>query len=516
MSKVIKGTLAALAAAALAAMDVETDQVTHDEQIVAARENVNAFIEFCFRDEYDAAFKQAAHHAEWQAIFDHHDRVALLGHAEGGKTMQVAFRLIFELGLNPNLRCYIMSAQEESAAKILGVVKTAIEENERVRMVFPHLVPGKVWTGTKLLVAGRKRGTSVKDFSLQAYGYGSRFLGIRADIIVVDDINDAENSRTPLMRDRVVQWFDLKVQTRLVRTGRVWVLGNAWHKEDLIHQLAARPGFFFKRYSVLTDDGLRATWPAQFPLSRIAKLRGNMPPLSFARAYLCLAIDDETQRFDEAWFEAAKLKGLGLPYAPPEPPPVLDSWGKPIPGEAWQVYTAIDLASGKAGRQRATDTTAIVTIAYNPRNAMQRVLDIRVGRWKSPDIVAQMRDLHDKYNPVFVVEDNGNQQLFVDSFDLVGLRVAGLTTGTDKWDPVLGVEGMAITFNAGKWILPSEKNADGDLVSVDPIETLLQHLLHFTPAEHTDDDVMALWISTKAARTFSRGYWAIVPRVGRN
>lgn len=505
-----------LAAALQARVEFTDQSVEHEERIAACRSDPNEFIEWCFEDEKGRGFKQAKHHREWQQLFDNHDRVALLGHAEGGKTMQVAFRLIWELGRNPELRCYIISAQEQNAAKILSVVKRAIEENDKVRLVFPQLVPGRVWTSTAIEVKRARKASTTKDFSLQAYGYGSKFLGIRADIIVVDDINDPENSRTSVSRQQIVKWFDEKVQTRLVSDGRGWVLGNAWHKEDLIHTLATRPGFAFRRYSVLTDDGRHATWPAQFPLSRIAKLRGNMPPLSFARAYLCLPLDDETSRFDEDWFIAARLKGLGLAYSPPEPPVVLDAFGKPVPGgERWQIYTAIDLASGKAGRARQTDTTALFTIAYLPRTGMTRILDIRVGRWKAPEIVALMRELHERFDPVFVVEDNGNQQLFVDSFDLVGLRVVGMTTGEDKWDPVIGVEGMAIALHAGKWILPSTRDDGGDLVCAPAIEAWQSNMLGFTPAEHTPDDVMAGWIASKAARIHARGYWGITPRVGR-
>lgn len=480
---------------------------THSGEIERARADPNAFIEFCFTDERGAPYRQARHHREWQALFGE-DRVALLGAAELGKSLQVAFRLVWELGRDPEMRCYVLSAQEENAMKICGVVKRAIEGNERVRLVFPGLAPGRKWTESGLIVAGRKSQTT-KDFSLQPYGYHSKFLGIRAERMVIDDVNDGENSRTELSRERVVKWFDEMVQTRLMPEGRAFVIANAWHKEDLVHTLAGREGFVFRRYSVLDETGTKSTWPERFPLSRVIKLRKNLPPLSFARMYMCLPLDDETSRFDEAWFEQAKEKGAGVEYNPASVP--VDERG-----EKWMVFCGVDLASGKRGVKRKTDMSALFTIAYHPKKKVMRVLDVQSGRWKAPEIVARMRALADKWDPVFVIEDVGTQQLFVDSRDLTGLRVVGFTTDQRKWHPTDGIEGMALTFHSGLWIIPSSPmvDADGSRLVHESIEQWLHDLIFFTPAEHTSDIVMSSWIAHTACRTLSRSYFTIQRRIG--
>ena len=316
---------------------VSKTEEDHEEEIEAARKDPNAFIEFCFGKEDGTKMVQAEHHREWQSLFDE-PRVALLGSAELGKTLQTAFRLVFDLGQNTELRTFVISAQIDAASKIVGVVKRAIEENERVRMVFPDLLPSTPWNTTTLLVK-RKHGSTVKDFSLQAYGYRAKFLGIRADRMVVDDINDNENSRTEYQRQEIVKWFDLKVQTRLMTDGKVWATGNAWHKQDLLHTLAGREGFTFARYACLKEGTLEPTWPAQFPLSRIAAIRRNLPPLSFARAYMCLCVSDEVSKFEEHWFDDAKERGVGVPYSPKHTPMGEDE--RPL-----QIYVGVDLASG--------------------------------------------------------------------------------------------------------------------------------------------------------------------------
>ena len=491
-----------------ASAQIERSRLRPSDDVVQARDDYNKFIEYCFSDEDGVAYKQAQHHREWQALFDQ-ERVALLGHAEGGKSQQVALRLVWELGRNPELRCFIVSAQQENAKKTVALIKNAIDENTRVQEVFPDLKRGSVWGSSKLLVQ-RRRASATKDYSVQALGFKTRFHGIRADLFVVDDINDDQNSLTPEARAKVVKWFDSRIQTRLTKRGRVFVIGNAWHKEDLIHELAKRPGFTFKRYSVLADDQLKSRWPEQWPLSRILKVRKGMTPLQFARAYLCLPIDDEASRFESAWFQEAKRRGIGFVYSPERTP--VDAHGAPL-----LVFSGVDPSSGRTGRKRKTNTTAIVTLGYSAIDHEFYLLDVRVGVWTSPQIITHMQALDRRYKGLFVVEDNGQQQLFIDSRELDDMRVTSLTTDAGKWDAVTGVEGLAIDFNAHRFVLPCSgaRNSEGDLMSVDAVEVMLQNLMHFTPLEHTPDDVMALWIAWKAARRFSREYFAFVPRSTR-
>jgi len=48
---------------------------------------------------------------------------------------------------------------------------------------------------------------------------------------------------------------------RVVANGRVIVLGNAWHPEDLLHKLAAwQNSWVAERYGIVDEDG-KSRWP---------------------------------------------------------------------------------------------------------------------------------------------------------------------------------------------------------------------------------------------------------------
>ena len=56
-------------------------------------------------------------------------------------------------------------------------------------------------------------------------------------------------------------WFDRSVLGRVVANGRVIVLGNAWHPEDLLHKLAAwQNSWVAERYGIVDEDG-KSRWP---------------------------------------------------------------------------------------------------------------------------------------------------------------------------------------------------------------------------------------------------------------
>ncbi len=123
------------------------------------------------------------------------------------------------------------------------------------------------------------------------------------------------------------------------------------------------------------------------------------------------------------------------------------------------------------------------------------------GRWTAPELLERMRVLQGIYAPIFAVEDNGVQQMFVDlaKEDVAGMRVVGLTTTSNKWSPIVGVESMAVDFENRRWIVPTDR-ATGR--AADGAEIWIDALLHFSPREHTPDVVMASWIAVTAARDF--------------
>lgn len=133
--------------------------------VLAAREDPNVFIEAIGRIEGGVwVGKQAGAH---RMMHDHLTRagsqpgaslavlLAPVGHGKSSQTTR--WRVVWELGRNPNLRVLIMSATTSLPEKMLAGIKGDITDNPFVAAVFPHLRPGHKkgqcdWSGSSIHV----------------------------------------------------------------------------------------------------------------------------------------------------------------------------------------------------------------------------------------------------------------------------------------------------------------------------------------------------------------------------
>lgn len=70
--------------------------------------------------------------------------------------------------------------------------------------------------------------------TVAAYGTGGSVIGSRADLIIADDLLDFDNTRTAHQRKLVETWLhNSLLSRRKSRTGRVIIIGTAWHHDDI-------------------------------------------------------------------------------------------------------------------------------------------------------------------------------------------------------------------------------------------------------------------------------------------
>jgi len=498
--------------------------------ISQARNDFNAFVAYVLRDEETGKrIKQAWIHKKWNELRKAHKRLVVFSHVEAGKTQQLSVALsLFILGRNPRSRIAILSNTQDQAKKIITTIKSYIEKSPELHAVFPNLKPGDKWAEALITVV---REGAIKEPSIQAFGSTGKLTGARLDWVLVDDIHGEDNVRTKDQRDKVHQWFYSTPMSRLGPTARVILIGNAWHPDDLLHRLE-REGWPTYRFPVIVSEELahkfpddklqigQPTWPERWPLKRIDELRTGtpeqpaIPPIEFARAYLCVARDDHDARFKQGWMDQAKRRGevsgfhefvhsarelLAEEYTPEELPSatqdVFDAMLSPMSRDgAVRLYTGVDLSTGEA-----RDRTVLFTIcAY--KNGDRRLLNVESGRWQIDEIVARMIGCYQRFGSIFMVENVGTQQWLLQLLQKhTAIPVHPVTTGRSKADPIFGVESLAAELANGKWIIPSKNN-----FAPDEAEAWIEEMLFYNPSQHTGDRLMASWFARTGAERAER------------
>lgn len=462
----------------------------------AAANDCAAFAAHVLRDEQNGkAIDLADMHLEWHELIDCHDRILIWSHLEAGKTSQISVaRTLFELGRDPSKRIVILSKTQGLAVKVIRSIASYIERSSELREVFPHLYPSVPWTQTQLMV---QRDTVSKDYSVSACGVGGAVVGSRIDILIVDDILDWSNTRTPAQRSELLRWFRSEFVGRLSDGGKIIVVGNAYHPEDFLHTLA-REGYTARTYPVEMPDGT-PRFPRKWSKRRIAAKRIELGPIEAARQLDCVARKDADVRCKEAWIRRCLERGSGFSL-------VHNLSDAEIAATGGVVYTGVDIGVGK-NKQNAK--TVVFSFLVYP-NGDRQVLAVEGGRWGAPEIVAKVIDHHGRYRSIVMVESNGAQKFILDfahlsgvqqSIATVGLAVLPFNTGGNKSHPVLGVESIFAEFAAGMWIIPSEEVSPGRFVTSEEISFWLSDCENYDPARHTGDYLMACWIGREGART---------------
>jgi hypothetical protein len=469
---------------------IEAGRYAYESLLALARRDVNTFNEFVLKDEETGAdIEQARIHLEMQATYDREDFMIVLAHPESGKTQQFAVgRTLFELGNNPDLRTVFLNNGQDGAKKNLSATKKYLERSTELRAVFPHLRPGGLWREDAITI---ERASLARDPSIYCLGFHGNILGARIDRAVVDDLLDYENTRSAPARADTSSWFRRTFMTRLTSGAKMVFLTNAWHEEDLAHELG-EGGWVTLRYPVLDEAG-NPTWPERWPLHRIRQVRKTQAnELEFARMYMCEPRDPGAMSFRPEWLRAALRLGMGYRF--------VDNIGEPPSGTL--IVTGCDLG---ASRKMTGGATTMFTIAVHP-SGMRQLVAARAGRWSGGDVMRNLSDVADRFGGFIVVEDNGIQKHIVDLANEEGssisVPVLPFYTGRNKYDEVLGIDAMAAEFEANRWRLPSGRNGKD---VPDEVRRLLGEMRAYVPGAHPGDRLMGLWFARTWALRRLRG-----------
>lgn len=466
----------------------------------AAREDAAAFNAYVLRDEETGkAIELADMHLEWHDLIDSHSRVLIWSHVEAGKTSQISVgRTLFELGRDPGKRIVVLSKTQGQSVKVIRSIATYIERSPELREVFPSLYPSIPWTSTALMV---QREVFSKDFSVQACGVGGVIVGARIDVLIIDDILDWKNTRTPAQRAELLRWFRSEFIGRLTADSKVIVVGNAYHPEDMLHTLA-REGYVAKTYPITLPNG-RPRFPKKWTPLRIAQKRIELGPVEAARQLDCVARNDADTRCKPEWIRRCLKRGAGVELR--------HSLGPEDFANGARAFTGVDIGVGK---KKNNAKTVVFTVLFHP-NGDRQIVSVESGRWSGLEIVQKVADHHVRFSSVVLVEDNGAQAHLLDFAHQVkvdGDVVSTLTTcvlphntGANKTHPVLGVESIFADFQLGRWIIPCEAvPIEGGgvryVVKVEALQEWLSECENYDPERHTGDHLMASWIARSGAR----------------
>ncbi|MBP6897391.1 MAG: phage terminase large subunit [Pseudacidovorax sp.] len=398
----------------------------------------------------------------------------------------------------------------DQAATMLEAVKVELESNPRLAMDFPDACgAGRVWNAGVIVTRGNTK--------VQAFGSAKKMRGLRhgphrPDLVMLDDIENDENVRSPEQRDKIEAWVKKVVLPLGPPDGTMDVLylntilhydsvANRFHRNPLWKRVKfkavirwpdrmdlwqqweelfvnegeeASDAFYAERRAEM-DLGAVVSWPGVRPLLKLMKIRA-----SDHHAFDCEYQNDPTND-DASFFQ-------GMTY-----------WVQP--SRDWVFYGSHDPSLGRNNRKR--DPSATLVGGFDRNHGVLDIVEARVAR-RIPDLQIS-----------HVIEFQREYMCLAWAFEAVQFQEF-LRTELVKRSAQAGVPVPAI---------PVHPHADKDL----RIESLSPHvnnglirfkqehtvlnsqLRHWPEADHDDgpDALHMLW-----ALSVSRAGGISIPRIG--
>lgn len=212
-----------------------------------------------------------------------------------GKSWITCAYAAWSLWRNPNEKIIVVSGTGRLAADFMMFVKRIITETP----CLSHMVPERNdhrhrWSNEKLDVVGCRL---TKQASLTCLGMTSQLQGMRATLIIGDDIETMENSYTQDGRDKLMAKISDMFTVLVPEGARVIFLGTPQSQESI--------------YNKVTDRGFhKAIWPALIP-EEVEQYRGCLywklhDEILGGKVYPGEATDP--QRFNEEYLEKKRIE----------------------------------------------------------------------------------------------------------------------------------------------------------------------------------------------------------------
>lgn len=155
---------------------------------------------------------------EWNALLgmttpEHHRRIMkflvdvwtsppnrglLMAFRHSGKSTVVGIFAACVLGLRPESRILILSAESTLSSRMVGHIRNILENHPRCADMIP--TGRRTWSNDRITI---NRPIGVREPSVVCAGVASNITGARADLIICDDVEVPNTSNTPDKREKL-------------------------------------------------------------------------------------------------------------------------------------------------------------------------------------------------------------------------------------------------------------------------------------------------------------------------
>jgi hypothetical protein len=407
----------------------------------------------------------------------------------------------------------VSEAGRQVQRKFQGIT-SRLESPRMVKMFGRFRSAETIWQESQgtLMVEGRDRAGLSGDFSCSVVGTLGNPLGMGGDLIVIDDIASIKNCKDPAAAQKLFEWLQTMIFSRLNAGGKIVVNGHHLpvpkdlyvflEEMKLIDEwgddpddVDAKPMFNLIRYSAVVQDDEgndQPLWPREtvgdkqvgFTLKMLARAMSVAGPHTWGATWMQQRHVEGSKFCEPEWiFGSARWPGC-LDIARPLGKTDYTKVGHPADGSVALRLVTIDPSPTKFAAALCIDL--LPAREYSPI-----LIDIARQRMRTLDTIMLLESWWEEYKFTHLILERNSahymiqDQRFDDWRRKTGVKVLYHDTGANKNDDAYGEQTIASDIAAGRVRIPW-----GDLAARSKFRVLIDEL---TEEISTNDTRMALW-----------------------
>ena len=346
-----------------------------------------------------------------------------------GKSTLVTFSyaLWSILGMQEKKFVLIICQTQAQAKQHMSNLKYELENNKLLRNdmgPFREEVGSESWAISSLVF--QNTGARITIASIDQSIRGMRHHEYRPDNIILDDVENMSSTATREGRDKIFDWFTREIIPLGDLGTRIILLGNLLHEDSLMMRLKrkidAKELSGSMHWFPLLDENGDCLWSGKFDTKeKIEELHRSVAnELAWRQEYLLEILSDSTRVIHPEWIQYYDFEQF-IKTA---------HFHKCIIG--------IDLAISVKDNADYTAMVAIGTVGYGFSTKAYVIPGSFHKRVTYPEVVEEIRALSNEFRkqcgsqPLFVIESNGFQELYVEAVSSIGALVKGVKHMNDK------------------------------------------------------------------------------------
>lgn len=366
-------------------------------------------------------------------------------------------------------------------------IRTELENNDLLkRDLGPFREEADEWGSYSLVF--NKSGARITVASTEQSIRGMRHNEHRPDLIICDDVEDVQSTKTKESRAKIYAWLYSEVIPAGDKNTRLIIVGNLLHEDSLLMKIKedlenGRVKGSFKEYPLIKDD--ICLWPGKYPTSEDIeneKLK-VASEISWQREYLLRIIPSDEQVIYPEWLHFYEQ----LP----------DITHKAFRG----VYMGVDLAI--SSKDSADYTAVVMAYVYGRQDKMRicilpNPVEERLNFPDQIDLLKSLKNIHKNKRGVDIfVESVAYQEALPQVLRSEGVDAEAVKP---KGDKRTRLSLTSTVIKSGRIYFPKQG-----------CEKLIQQLVHFGVEKHDDlADAFSLLVNATFDKHSKESTWLIM------